>query len=121
MKKFFIIFVLIIGIGGLVSENVHAEIWSKVAKTAQTVVIHGPDSANLALELTVENAVGMVGDGVGSYAGGAGGGYIGAAVGTAICLGQGTVVGRVIGYWGGVFGGGYVGEKVARIAYHQLK
>ncbi|MDR3199496.1 MAG: hypothetical protein LBU34_16630 [Planctomycetaceae bacterium] len=118
MRNIFVVFVLILGIGGYVAENVHAEIVSKMIKT---VVVHGPDAANLILEPTTENAVGIVGDGIGSYACGAGGAYVGAIVGTAICPGAGTVIGGVVGYWGGAFGGGYVGEKAAKKVYHQFR
>jgi hypothetical protein len=118
MKKMLIMFVLIVGIGGYVSPDIHAGVLDKAAKT---LIFHGPDTANLAFEPTVENAVGTVGDGVGSWAGGAGGTYVGAAVGTAICPGVGTVVGGFIGYGIGALGGGYVGEKAARKAYRQFK
>ncbi|MDR1492693.1 MAG: hypothetical protein LBT05_08220 [Planctomycetaceae bacterium] len=118
MKNVFIMFVLIVCIGGYVSPNTHAGVLDKVVKS---LVTHGPDAANLALEPTAENAVGMVGDGVGSYAGGAGGAYLGAVGGTIICPGPGSAIGGFIGYWGGIFGGGYVGEKAAKKVYRQFK
>jgi hypothetical protein len=118
MKKIFVMFVLIIGIAGYVSENAYAGVLDKAAKT---VVIHGPDTANLAFEPTMENAVGMVGDGIGSYVGGTGGAYVGAAVGTRICPGIGTGIGVILGYWSGVFVGGHIGEKSARKIYRQFK
>jgi hypothetical protein len=92
-----------------------------VSKTVKTIVVHGQDAAKAAFEPTVENAVGMVGDGIGSCAGGAGGAYVGAIVGTAICPGSGTTIGGIVGYCGGVFGGGYVGEKAAKKVYQQFR
>jgi phage tail tape-measure protein len=118
MKNIFVMFVLFLGISGYTAEKVHAEILSK---TIKTVVAHGPDAANLILEPTTENAVSMVGDGIGSYAGGAGGAYVGAIVGTAIFPGAGTAIGGFVGYWGGIFGGGYVGEKAAKKVYQQFR
>jgi phage tail tape-measure protein len=118
MKNVFVMFVLFVSIGGYVSEDAYAGMTNKAV---EVIILSGPDVVNLVLEPTAENAVGLVGDGVGSLAGGVGGTYVGAAIGTVICPGAGTAVGGFVGYWIGSLGGGYVGENAAKKAYHQFK
>jgi uncharacterized membrane protein len=70
-------------------------------KVAVTVITKTPDTINLAIEPTLEDAV--------STAGGIAGSCAGTAVGTAIGGPPGGIVGGVVG--------GYAGEEAVRAAY----
>jgi len=117
MKKMLIMLVLVVGIGGNVSENAHAGIGNWVMK----VVTYGTDALNFAFEPTPENAVGMAGDTAGSYVGRASGAYAGGAVGSMICPGAGSAAGAFIGGCAGGIIGGAAGEKAAKEGDRRFK